>query len=54
MAKKFNTTGACIPAKHYMVDLTSRLETIKKMIDEVIILRLIARDNMERLPFCVR
>ncbi|MCD7956159.1 MAG: ATP-binding protein [Lachnospiraceae bacterium] len=34
MAKKFNTTGACIPAKHYMVDLTPLLEAIKEMIDE--------------------
>ncbi|MCD8118223.1 MAG: ATP-binding protein [Lachnospiraceae bacterium] len=34
MAKKFNTYGACIPEKHYMVDLTSRLEAIKAMVDE--------------------
>lgn len=34
MPKSFNITGACRPAKHYMVDLTSRLEEIKKMIDD--------------------
>lgn len=32
--KKFNTTGTCIPDKHYMVDITDRLNTIKGMIDE--------------------
>ena len=34
MAKKFNVTGACIPQKHYMVELTSRLKEIKAMIDD--------------------
>ena len=33
MAKVFNVTGNCIPRLHYMVDLTSRLEAIKKLID---------------------
>lgn len=32
--KKFNTTGTCVPDKHYMVDITDRLNTIKGMIDE--------------------
>ena len=31
--KEFNTTGLCIPSKHYMVDITDRLEKIKKMVD---------------------
>ena len=31
--KEFNTTGVCIPSKHYMVDLTKRVQEIKKMID---------------------
>ena len=31
--KKFNTTGVCIPLKHYMVDLTERAAQIKKMVD---------------------
>ncbi|MCD8012578.1 MAG: ATP-binding protein [Lachnospiraceae bacterium] len=33
MAKTFNVTGACNPARHYMVDLESRLKEIKKMVD---------------------
>ncbi|MBR1741919.1 MAG: AAA-like domain-containing protein, partial [Lachnospiraceae bacterium] len=32
--KKFNTTGVCIPAKHYMVNIDERLKQIKGMIDE--------------------
>lgn len=31
--KKFNTTAICIPSLHYMVDLTDRLKTIQKMIE---------------------
>ena len=31
--KIFNTTGPCIPEKHYMVDLSSRLPQIKDMVD---------------------
>ena len=31
--KEFNTTAVCIPAKHYMVDLTERVKEIKKMVD---------------------
>lgn len=33
MAKIFNVNGACRPAKHYMVNLQSRLEAIKSMVD---------------------
>ena len=33
MARRFNTEGACSPKRNYMVDLTSRLEAIKKMIE---------------------
>ncbi|MCD8023080.1 MAG: 9-O-acetyl-N-acetylneuraminate esterase, partial [Lachnospiraceae bacterium] len=33
MAKIFNVTGTCMPDRHYMVDLTSRLEAIRKMVD---------------------
>ena len=32
--KIFNTTGPCIPGKHYMVDLSSRLNQIKAMVDD--------------------
>ncbi|MCD7955410.1 MAG: ATP-binding protein [Lachnospiraceae bacterium] len=33
MAKVFNVNGACRPDVHYMVDLESRLESIKEMVD---------------------
>ncbi|MBR5968915.1 MAG: AAA-like domain-containing protein [Lachnospiraceae bacterium] len=32
--KRFNTTGVCIPEKHYMVDLTDRVREIKKLVDD--------------------
>ncbi len=32
--KKFNTTAVCIPSKHYMVDLSERVEEIKKLVDD--------------------
>ncbi len=32
-SKIFNTNGPCRPHRHYMVDLRSRLETIKRMVD---------------------
>ena len=31
--KVFNTTAVCIPSKHYMVDLSERVEEIKKLVD---------------------
>ena len=34
MAKVFNTTAVCIPEKHYMVNLDSRLLAIKKLVDD--------------------
>ena len=34
MAKKFNVTGVCIPELHYMINLSSRLEKIKDMVDQ--------------------
>ncbi|MCD7814083.1 MAG: ATP-binding protein [Lachnospiraceae bacterium] len=33
MTKTFNVNGVCRPDKHYMVDLTSRLEEIRRMVD---------------------
>ena len=33
MMKSFNTTAVCIPSKHYMVDLTKRVNDIKKYVD---------------------
>ena len=32
--KQFNTTGVCIPSKHYMVDLSERVKEIKKLVDD--------------------
>ncbi len=31
--KKFNTTAVCIPSKHYMVDISDKVEQIKKLVD---------------------
>ena len=32
--KEFNTTGLCVPTKHYMVDISKRLELMKTMVEE--------------------
>lgn len=34
MEKRFNTTGVCIPKKHYMVDISSKLDQIEKLIED--------------------
>jgi hypothetical protein len=34
MAKKFNTTGICIPEKHYMVNVNNKLRLIEDMIED--------------------
>ncbi len=31
--KRFNTTAVCVPSKHYMVDLTDRINAIKELVD---------------------
>ena len=31
--KKFNTTGICVPWKHYMVDLSEIVREIKSLVD---------------------
>lgn len=31
--KKFNVTGTCIPEKHYMVDVSDKLDSILKLVD---------------------
>jgi hypothetical protein len=31
--KKFNVTGTCIPEKHYMVDISEKLDKIISMIE---------------------
>ncbi|MCD7743940.1 MAG: AAA-like domain-containing protein [Lachnospiraceae bacterium] len=33
MTKTFNTNGVCLPDRHYMVDLNSRLAIVKTMVD---------------------
>ncbi len=33
MKKKFNITGACVPEKHYMIDIEKKLEQIGAMIE---------------------
>lgn len=52
LSRKFNTTGVCIPHLHYMVDISNKLNKIKKMIIVVIILLLIDQDNMAKLLLC--
>ena len=49
MGKVFNTTAVCIPEKHYMVDITERLNQIKALVD---ILRSTEPDSMERRQRC--
>lgn len=31
--KYFNVTGLCIPEKHYMVDISSKIKKILEMVD---------------------
>ena len=31
---RFNTTAVCIPSKHYMVDISDKVEQIKKLVDD--------------------
>lgn len=33
MKKKFNITGCCYPDRHYMVDISSKLEEMKELVD---------------------
>ncbi|WP_265231205.1 hypothetical protein [Clostridium sporogenes] len=33
MKKRFNVTGTCIPEKHYMVDVSNKLESILELIN---------------------
>ncbi len=32
--RKFNVTGVCVPSKHYMVDISQKLEKIKALVDD--------------------
>ena len=31
--REFNTTAVCIPSKHYMVDISEKVEKIKELVD---------------------
>ena len=33
MKKRFNSTGVCVARKHYMVDISNKLEKIRELID---------------------
>jgi len=33
MKKRFNTTGLCVPEKHYMADISQKLAQVIQMID---------------------
>ena len=33
MKKRFNSTGVCVPRKHYMVNISNKLVQIKELID---------------------
>ena len=33
MAKRFNITGKCIPAEHYVADVSEKLEAVKALVD---------------------
>ena len=34
MRRKFNTTGLCVPEKHYMADISEHLYRMKEYVDE--------------------
>lgn len=34
MTKRFNTTGVCIPKKHYMVDISHKIDEIEKLVSQ--------------------
>ena len=34
MSKRFNSTGICIPKKHYMVDIENKLNQIEELVDQ--------------------
>lgn len=34
MTRRFNTTGVCIPKKHYMVDISNKINQIEKLVED--------------------
>ena len=51
MTKKFNVNGVCRPELHYMVDLSSRLAVIRKMVEEGAYFTIIRRASTERRQY---
>lgn len=48
MRREFNVTGLCILEKHYMVNLSGRLEQMKRMVDKGNYFVINRADNMGR------
>lgn len=46
--KEFNVTGTCIASKHYMVDISNKLDKIIELIEKINILPSIVQDSMGR------
>lgn len=46
--KKFNITAVCVPSKRYMVDLSVRVDKIKRWLTLVSTLPSIGQGSMER------
>ena len=40
--RRFNVTGLCVADKHYMVDISGKLEQIGEMIDNGVLFPIIA------------
>ena len=34
MMRRFNVTGICVPEKNYMVDISGKIEKIRKLVDD--------------------
>ncbi len=49
MKRKFNDTGLCVPHRHYMVDISAKIEQIFELV-EVSISQLIAPGSSVRQP----
>lgn len=49
MRKRFNVTGTCIPEKHYMVNITSKIDKIMQLIENQDYFIINRPDNMAKL-----
>ena len=34
MMRRFNVTGICVPEKNYMVDISGKIDKIRKLVDD--------------------